>query len=146
MLSGPNIRLYFENPAGRVAEHANGFAIVHYSSEPRDFTDFQAFMTHVRHLLVQRAWYRVVSDQRLMVPFTDEERTWIRGNFLVRVRPDGQPLHVAVLLAHNVFARLATNLVVSEAREAQLVYRMFEQESSALIWLAELSHPVKSQP
>ncbi|MCA8829244.1 hypothetical protein LF252_01280 [Hymenobacter sp. BT728] len=99
----------------------------------------QAFLTHTRQLLVSRNWYKILNDQRDMMAFTEEERAWIAEHWL-DIRPVGTPLyHVAVLLSHDVFARLSMNLMISETRESGLVYRLFEEEELARQWLLQLA-------
>ncbi|MDU0371263.1 hypothetical protein ACFPAF_12720 [Hymenobacter endophyticus] len=133
-------RLYFENPVGRLleVEAPANCAIIQYKPGKRNFEEMQAFLTHTRHLLVSRNWYKILNDQREMTAFSEEERKWIADNWL-NARPNGAQLyHVAVLLSHDVFARLSMNLIMNETRESGLVYRLFEEEGLARTWLLQL--------
>jgi hypothetical protein len=56
--------IYFENAAGCLSEHALGYAIVCYKLGKRVFSDVQALLTHLGHLLLRRGWHQVLSDQR----------------------------------------------------------------------------------
>ncbi|WP_426490820.1 hypothetical protein [Hymenobacter sp. 102] len=133
-------RLYFENPVGRLLEIGDptNCAVVQYKPGKRNFEELQAFLTHTRQLLASRHWYKILNDQRDMMAFTEHERAWIAENWL-DVRPEGAPLyHVAVLLSHDVFARLSMTLIMNETRELGLVYRLFEDEALARAWLLQL--------
>jgi len=129
--------VYFENLVGRLSEHADGYAIVHYKPGKRVFSDFQALLTHLGHLLHRRQWHKVLTDQRAMAPFTDEERVWINERWLHTPLGVRQERVAAVLLPHDVFARLATNLVMHDAREGNLTYHIFEEENAAGAWLRQ---------
>jgi len=123
--------VYFENAVGRITEHTHGYAVVRYHPGKRQAADFQAFLTH---LLQRRGWHKMLTDQRALSPFTEPERTWIREQWLNPV-PGGRDLVAAVLLPHDVFARLATHLVMQDAREGALVYHIFEDKVAAAHWL-----------
>jgi len=129
--------MYFENPVGRLSEHADGYAIVQYKPGKRVFHEFQALLTHLGQLLHRHHWHKVLTDQRMMTPFTEQERTWINERWLHAPLGVRQERVAAVLLPHDVFARLATNLVMHDAREGALMYHIFEEESAAGAWLRQ---------
>ena len=129
--------LYFENAVGRLSEHANGYAVVYYKPGKRVLSDFQAFLTHLGNLLHRRNWHKVLTDQRAMAPFTDEERLWVRDFWLAAQPGVRRETLAAVLLPEDVFARLATNLVMHDAREGALVYHVFNEEHAAASWLRQ---------
>jgi hypothetical protein len=129
--------VYFENPVGRISEHANGYAIVQYKPGKRVFTEFQALLTHLGHLLQRRGWHKVLTDQRALAPFTDQEQTWIREAWMSPLTSRRQQTLAAVLLPHDVFARLSSNLVMQDAREGTLVYHIFDDELAAGTWLRQ---------
>jgi len=126
--------LYFQNPVGRLLEHPQGYAVVEYQPGPRQLSDLQGLLAQLVRLLTQRGWDRVLADQRLMQPYTPEESEWIRANWLTR----GVIFRGAILLPHDVFARLASSQLVHEAKAANLSYRLFEEPAAALAWLLEL--------
>jgi len=129
--------VYYENAVGRLSEHANGYAIVQYKPGKRLLGDFQALLTHLGNLLQRRSWHKVLTDQRAMTPFTEEERRWVQEQWLVAEpgRPSG--IMVALLLPEDVFARLATNLVMHDTQEGHLRYHIFQDEVSAAAWLRQ---------
>ena len=133
-----SLPVYFENPVGRLLEHPNGYAIVQYKSEKRKMNELQAFLTHASQLLLRRGWHKLLGDQRVMTAFTEEEQTWIKENWLRQPITANTTIYGAVLIAHDVFARLAMNLIMNEARESALVYRLFDEEADAEAWLLQL--------
>jgi len=130
----PTSLLYFQNSVGRLLEHPHGYAVVAYQPGPRLLTDLQGLLAQLARLLAQRRWHRVLADQRLMQPYTPEESEWIRANWLTR----GTTFHGAVLLPHDVFARLASSQLVHEAKAANLSYRLFDDPAAAEEWLLKL--------
>ena len=137
MLSQRDIRVYFENPVGRLLEHPREFVIVQYNPGRRNFSELQAFLTHARQLLISRKWHKLVSDQRSMTAFTSEESEWITSTWFSQVTRHELTLHVAALLPQDVFARLASNLIMSQARNSSYTYRYFDNEHDAMGWLEE---------
>jgi len=129
--------IYFENPVGRLSEHANGYALVQYKPGKRNFGDFQALLTHLGHLLRRRRWHKVLTDQRAITPFTDEERAWINEHWLKTPLAAQQETVAALLLPHDVFARLSTNQIIYDARQGSLVYHIFNDEVAAGAWLRQ---------
>jgi hypothetical protein len=125
--------LYFQNPVGRLLEHPQGYAVVEYRPGPRQLSDLQGLLAQLVRLLTQRGWDKVLADQRLMQPYTPEESEWIRANGLTR----GVVFRGAILLPHDVFARLASSQLVHEAKAASLSYRLFEEETAAATWLQQ---------
>lgn len=131
-------RVYFENPVARLLEHPDGFVVFQYHPGKRKLTDLQAVLTHVGQLLTRNSWHKILGDQRLMAPFTEQESAWIVDYWLdhTRQRPGG--IYGAVILANDVFARLAMNQMVHEAQAAALTYRLFDSEEKATAWLRQL--------
>ncbi|MBC8085523.1 MAG: hypothetical protein H7Z21_20175 [Hymenobacter sp.] len=131
-------RLYFENSAGRVLEHPDGYVIFQYHPGPRTLHHLQALLTHTRNLLERNQWHRLLGDQRLMAPFTDEESAWIVDHWLDPSRQGPRGLYGAVLLAHDVFARLSNAQIMHDAKASALTYRVFDTEETAVAWLRQL--------
>jgi hypothetical protein len=132
-------KLYFENPVGRVLEHPDGYVIFQYHPGKRKLAELQAVLTHTRNLLVRNRWNRLLGDQRLMSPFTDEESAWIVDYWLDSSRQGPNGLYGAVLLANDVFARLSNAQVMHEAKASALTYRVFDTEETAVAWLKQLA-------
>ncbi|MBO2007927.1 hypothetical protein [Hymenobacter negativus] len=132
------MRLYFENPVGRLMEHPDGYALVQYNAGSRDFTSFQAFLTHTHQLLRRHGWHKLLADQRAMLPFTEQERHWLGNEWLTRSTGDGYALYGAVVVPGNEYARQTLNLVMAEVQQSPYTYRLFEGEEEAVSWLRDL--------
>ena len=130
--------IYFENAAATLHEHPDGYVIFKYKPGKREFADMQAVLTHLGNLLRLRDWFRILGDQRLMSPFTEKENAWIVNYWLDVTRHRSGGIYAAVLLAEDVFARLAATQVRHQNKAAALTYRVFEQEAEATAWLQQL--------
>lgn len=134
------LRLYFENPVGRLLEQPVGqYVVVEYRPGPRKLNELQAFLTHAKHLLSRQGWHKLLGDQRLMAPFTPEEAQWVTEFWLSTTRWRTTLLYGAVLLPHDVFARLSVSQIMHEAKAAAMTCRLFEELESAQQWLANLN-------
>lgn len=124
---------------GRILEHPHGYALLRYHPGHRILADVQGFLTHTGRLLQLRGWHRMLSDQRLLTPFTETEQALILDYWQARHFALG-PTVGAVLLAHNVFTRLSFNHIREQAHGA-LRYRVFDQEAEeeAAAWLCKLT-------
>ncbi|MCI1186969.1 hypothetical protein MON38_06025 [Hymenobacter sp. DH14] len=137
-LSFAGLPIYFQNAVGRLLEHPAGYIVFQYHAGKRALADFQALLTHTGQLLRRRGWQRILADQRLMTPFTEAETAWVTSFWL---DPANQPpggLHAAVMLADDVFARLATNTMRETLQSAALTYRLFKDEATATAWLMQV--------
>jgi hypothetical protein len=136
ILSG--LPIYYENLIGRLYEHPDGYVVVDYKAGKRNFVDYQAFLNHLENLLKRRGWNKMLANQRAMSPFTEEERTWIREQWLTVSHAIQREMVAAVLLPEDVFARLAVSTLMHSAREGALVYRIFNEAQTAAAWLREV--------
>lgn len=139
MLRLSGLPLYYQNPVGRLYEHPDGYVVVDYSTGQRRLGDLQAFLNHLEHLLKRRNWNRILANQSLMTPFTEEESTWIREHWLAVSRALQQEMVAAILLPEDVFARLALSTMLQGAREGALLYRGFSDVQEAAAWLRQQS-------
>lgn len=71
--------------------------------------DYVAFLQHLEHLLVRRRWNKMLANQRLMAPLTEEERSWIVGQWVTVSHAVQREMVAAILLPNDVFACLAVN-------------------------------------
>ena len=97
--------------------------------------EFQALLGHTTRLLARRGDGRLLVDQRLMTPFTPDEQQFVIQEWLPLTILEGGYRYGAVVLAHDVFARLATATVVTAARDLPMTYRYFDNEAEAITWL-----------
>ncbi|MBC6607450.1 hypothetical protein H8B13_11535 [Hymenobacter sp. BT188] len=126
--------LYYENAVGRLFEHADAYAVVQYKPGKRQFSDFKTFLIHIGNLLTRRGWTHVLTDQRVMSPFTDEERALINQEW---IHNEQRKTIAAILLPDDVFARLSSTQLLHDAREGSLFYHVFQDEMAAATWLRQ---------
>jgi SpoIIAA-like len=133
-----NRSLYFENSIGRVWEEPAGYLRLEYKLGPREAVQFRALLTHAAQALSRRHWSNILVDQRQMSPFTPDEQTWMTGEWLPKAVHEHGYRHGAVLVAHNVFARLAMTQLVFGTRDLPHTYRTFDSEDEAVAWVSEV--------
>lgn len=110
----PDLPLYFENAAGQLREHPAGYAVLHYTSGPRQPGTFAEFGTQVGRLLLARQWHRLLSDQRELSILSDAEKEWVTTQWLPQHVARPAVLHEALLVARDVFARLAIGQALNQ--------------------------------
>ena len=130
--------LYFENNVGRLWEEPAGYLRLEYKPNPRETVQFRALLTHTAQALSRRQWAAILVDQRQMTPFNPAEQAWMSGEWLPKAVHEHGYRHGAVLVAHNVFARLAMTQLVFSTRDLPHLYRTFEDEGEALTWLGSV--------
>lgn len=128
--------VYFENAMGRILEHPSGYALLRYHPGRRSLVDVQNYLLHTGRLLHRQGWHKILSDQRLLTPFTHEEQALILDFWQARLFTFG-PTVGAVLVSHNAFTRLSFNQIREQAHGA-LRYHLFEDEAKAAAWLAQV--------
>ena len=131
--------LYFENGNGRIWEEPEGYLRLEYRPGPRETVPFRALLTHVAQALSRRKWAKILVDQREMVPFSASEQDWMTDEWLPHAVAEHGYRYGAVLVATNVFARLAMNQLMMATRSLPHTYRTFETEETAVAWLRTLA-------
>jgi hypothetical protein len=132
------LRFYFENSVGRLLENSKGYAVVEYKAGARKLNDLQALLTHASRLLARNGWNKLLGDQRLMSPFTPEESKWLTEYWLSAAQLHTDSVYGAVLLPHDVFARLSVSQLMHDAKASAMTYRLFEDLAAAEQWLVQL--------
>ena len=132
------LRLYFENAAGRLYEHPDGYALFQYNEGKRTLPELQGLLGHLRNVLKINHWNRFLTDQRLLAPFTPEEIAWCVDFWRATASQQPAGLFGAVVMSHNVFTRLAMGQIVQQANSAFMHFRRFETEDEATDWLAQV--------
>ncbi|MGY3088186.1 hypothetical protein ACVWYF_001219 [Hymenobacter sp. UYAg731] len=127
--------LYFENSVGRIWEEPDGYLRLEYRSGLREMVQFRALLTHTAHALSRRQWSKIMVDQRNMAPFSASEQDWMTTEWLPRAVQENGYRFGAILVAHDVFARLAMNQFIMASRHQAHTYRTFEAEEMAVDWL-----------
>lgn len=129
--------LYFENKAARILENPAGFLQVIWSPEERDQLTFRAVFNHMVLALQRRGWSRILVDQRRMRAFSTDEQQWVVREWLPRAVVEGGYRFGSVIVAEDVFTRLATAYITTSVQNMPLVYRTFSDEASATAWLQQ---------
>lgn len=132
--------LYFENSVGRLWEEPEGYLRLEYKPGPRETVQFRAMLTHVAQALSRRQWACILVDQRQMDPFNPTEQAWMTSEWLPKAVLEHGYRFGAVLVAHNVFARLAMTQLVMSTRDLPHTYRTFENEAEAVAWLKSVGN------
>ena len=130
--------LYFENSTGRIWEAPEGFLRLENRPVPRERVQLWALLAHLGQALPRRQWQKILADQRLMTPFTAGEQQWMATEWLPGAVLKNGYRYGAVLVAQNVFARLAMTQLVMATRGLPHTYRTFETEGEAVGWLLEM--------
>ena len=131
-------RLSFENAVGRLYEHPDGYALFQFKTGKRNLSDLQRLLTHVRRLLARNRWHRFLADQRLLAPFTPEEVAWLVLHWRDTAAQHPAGHYGAVVLAQDVFTRLAMSQVMQQANAGAMHFRRFETEADATAWLEQV--------
>jgi hypothetical protein len=132
------LRLYFENAVGRLLENPKGYLVVEYKPGPRKFNELQAFLHHASQVLARNGWHKLLGDQHQMSPFTPEESQWITEYWLSAAQLRTSTVYGAILLPHDVFARLSVSQLVHDAKASAMTYRLFQEQAEAEAWLVQL--------
>ncbi|WP_035560762.1 hypothetical protein [Hymenobacter sp. IS2118] len=133
----PNRSLYFENATGRIWEEPAQYLRIEYYPGARENAPFRALLTHLAQALVRRQWDKILVDQREMAPYSPTEQDWMTNEWLPRAVRESGYRYGAVLVANDVFARLAMNQLMMATRTLAHTYRAFEAEDAAVVWLVQ---------
>jgi hypothetical protein len=139
-MQAPAISLVLlQNNAGQVIVDPAGFLRMHWSDQPRVFTETRAMFATVAGALARYEWGRILINQVNMRPFSPQEQEWISQQWLPEaVRTSGYRFG-AVVVATNVLTRLATAYVTTSFSDLPLRYRSFDagREAEAITWLTQ---------
>lgn len=127
--------IYFKNNAGCLWEEPAGYLRLEYYPGPRLEAQFRSLLTHARQALQRHSWSRMLVNQQQMSPFTAAEEAWMTTEWLPQAVHENGYRYGAVVVAHDVFARLAMTGIVMTSRKLGHTYRNFEHEKEAAAWL-----------
>jgi hypothetical protein len=131
------LRVYFDNPAGRVLEHPDGYAVIQYHPGPRVLFELQAFLQHTGQLLHRRGWHKLLSDHRAMAPFSAAKRAWILDYWLTRQTAGGTAIVGAGVYPPEHLAQLPAAQRDQPAHLPGITYRLFATPEAAAAWLGQ---------
>lgn len=127
--------IYFKNNVGCLWEEPEDYLHLEYYPGPREEVQFRALLTHGRQAMQRRGWSRMLVNQQRMSPFTPSEESWMMNEWLPQAVRESGYRFGALLVAHDVFARLAMTGIVMTSRKLGHTYRNFEHEKEAIAWL-----------
>jgi hypothetical protein len=127
--------IYFKNNVGCLWEEPGGFLRLDYYKGPREEAQFRALLTHVRQAMQRHGWSRLLINQQEMNALTASEENWMINEWLPKAVLENGYRYGAVIVAHDVFARLAMTGIVMTSRKLGHTYRNFEHEKEAVEWL-----------
>lgn len=127
--------IYFKNNAGCLWEEPQAYLHLEYYGGARNEAQFQALLNHARQALMRHGWRKMLINQQQMSGFTAAEETWMINEWLPRTVREAGYRYGAVVVAHDVFARLAMTSVVMAGRKLGHQYRSFGQADEAIAWL-----------
>lgn len=137
MAQAASSTVFFENNAGQVLAQPAGYLHVRWSAQPRTFAETQAVLQHLSQGLQHYGWSKALSNQLIMPPFSTEEQAWITQQWLPHAVREAGYRAGAILLASNLYARLATAFVTTSVQGLPMRYRSFDQEADAIAWLQQ---------
>ncbi|RSK33187.1 hypothetical protein [Hymenobacter metallilatus] len=123
----------YENAMACILEHPDGYVLLRYLPRKRSLADVEEVLQQTGRLLQQRGWSKILSDQRLLSPLTEDEQALALDFWQARQFVAG-PVTVAVVVAHNADTRHSLHQVQEQAHGA-LRYRLFGEEAAAAAWL-----------
>jgi hypothetical protein len=136
-MSNASRTIYFKNSIGCIWEEPQAYLRLEYYPGPREEAQFRALLTHARQAMQRRSWSRLLINQQQMSAFTATEESWMTNEWLPQAVRENGYRYGAVMVAHDVFARLAMNSLLTTSRKLGHVYRSFEEETEAVNWLLE---------
>ncbi|MGI4739005.1 MAG: hypothetical protein ACRYG7_27865 [Janthinobacterium lividum] len=127
--------VFFENTAGQVLADPAGYLYLRWGDQPRTLAETQAILQSVSKGLQQYGWSKMLGSQLDMPPFSAEEQAWIAHEWLPHAVQVAGYRSGAILLATNLYARLATAFVTTSVQGLPMRYRSFDSEAEAIAWL-----------
>lgn len=128
--------LLFENTAGQILTDPARYLRTYWLAKPRTLADTQEFLGQLLRALQQYGASKVLINQVDMLPFSPEEQAWVNQEWL--------PLAIttnyrfgAVVVATNLYARLATAGITTSPHGLPMRYRSFDREDQAIAWLEQ---------
>ena len=137
MAAATSPTVFFENNAGQVLAYPAGYLCLRWSTGLRTFAETQAILQSVSKGLQQYGWSKMLGNQLDMRPFSAEEQAWITQQWLPHAVQVAGYRAGAILLASNLYTRLATAFVTTSVQGLPMRYRSFDQEAEAVAWLLQ---------
>jgi hypothetical protein len=131
----PAPTLLYKNIAGEIFADPAGYMRSQWSAEPRTLADTQALLNGLSAGMREYGWSRALINQVAMQPFSEAEQQWVVQQWLPQaVREAGYRLG-AIVVASNIYSRLAMSYVTTNMLGLPMRYRSFDDEAEAIDWL-----------
>lgn len=108
--------IVFENTAGLIAAHSDGYALVRYHPQTRRSNDLQSLLEYLGNFLVDQGWQRILCDLRYMQALTADEKRWVQEQWCPSnvIRPN--QLSAAYLSGEDASVQLLIEEIAPVAR------------------------------
>jgi hypothetical protein len=127
--------LYFDNAAGRIWHHPNGYIRLDWHRTPTRDAHVRELYEAAAEALQQLGLTRLISDHRHMPPMSPALQRWLADTWVPTTVQNSGYRRGAVVQAFNLFNRLATNQVITQVAHVPLVVQHFDNEYEAERWL-----------
>ncbi|MGI4869661.1 MAG: hypothetical protein ACRYFX_00630 [Janthinobacterium lividum] len=135
-MPAPTELRYFTNPAGQVAAHLDGYAVLRSQPGKRPPAELPALLTELGHLLLRNGWVKFLADNREMTPLTAAEKDWFSTQWLGRRVARPTRLVSSLVLPHEVVARLSLLEMHTHAAKSNITYATFTDLAPAEAYLS----------
>jgi hypothetical protein len=122
-------QLYYENAMGHIYAHPAGYALLHHHPGSRSLLDFQDFLIHTGRLLQRRRWHKMLSNQRQLAPYTEDEQALLLDYWQARHFTHGRTISAVLLGPIDITACTFTQ--VWEEAQSSVPYCLFDGEITA---------------
>ncbi|GAA4356160.1 hypothetical protein GCM10023185_19710 [Hymenobacter saemangeumensis] len=133
------LSVFFENAAGQVLEHPDGYALVRHHAGKRKADDLNTLVACTGRLLMKRSWHRVLDDQRHMAPLTPDEKQWVLEKWYTGQTDRPVYIITAVVVPDDVVARLSSRQMWNEVPPGIFEYHTFTELEEAQGFLMDLA-------
>ncbi|RTQ46531.1 hypothetical protein EJV47_21505 [Hymenobacter gummosus] len=127
--------LIFDNPAGRIWHHPEGFVRLEWHRAPGSESHVRDLYKATTDALGRFGFTRVLSDHRHMPPLSPGLQRWLSDTWVPETMQATGYHRGAVIQAFNLFNRMATNQIVSQLAGLPLHVAHFDNEQEAERWL-----------
>ncbi|UOR03836.1 hypothetical protein MUN82_12855 [Hymenobacter aerilatus] len=125
--------IVFENTAGIIAAHADGYALVRYHALTRRSNDLQNLLEYLGSFLIDQGWQRILCDARHMQALTSDEQRWVREQWYPNNVTRPNQLSTAYLSGGDT----AVKLLLEEIAPSAQILPTFSSLRAAQTYLAE---------
>lgn len=108
--------IVFENTAGIIAAHADGYALVRYHALTRRSNDLQNLLEYLGSFLLNQGWQCILCDARNMQALTIDEQRWVQEQWYSSNVKRPSQLSTAYLSGQDTSVQLLLEAVVPDVQ------------------------------